>query len=98
MLIHFLTCTFDGVLLGVQQVLHEENQLDLPTLVDAVARSILGRAQKAELAFPVSQHVRLEIRELTDLADAEEFLDRFAGAHASRSARNSRDISSETPL
>jgi hypothetical protein len=37
MLLDLLSRAFDRVFLGVKQVLHELNQLDLATLVDAVA-------------------------------------------------------------
>src|SRR4051812_8198377 len=74
---------------------HEHDELDLATLVHAIPRSILGRIEKAELALPVAQHVRLEIGELTHFADAEELLNGLR-AHASCSARSSRVISSRT--
>src|SRR5436190_10413215 len=93
MLVDFLTRALDGVLLGVQQMLDEVDQLDLAALVDAVAGAVLRRIEKAELALPVAQHVRLEVGQLTHLADAEELLDGFGG-HASCSARSSRVMSS----
>ena len=98
MLVHLLPRAFDRVLLVVQQVLHEHDELDLAALIDAIARAILRRAQKAELALPVAQHVRLETGELADLADREEFLnrDRDDWAHRSCSDRSSRAISSGT--
>jgi hypothetical protein len=37
MFIDFLAGAFDGVLLRVEQVLHELNELDLPALIDAIA-------------------------------------------------------------
>src|SRR5215203_5718319 len=95
MLVDLLARALDGVLLGVEQMLDEEDELDLPPLIHAVARSILGWIEKAELALPVAQHVRLEIGELADLADAEELLDGL-GDHASCSARSSRFMSSCT--
>jgi hypothetical protein len=85
----FLARALDGVLLGVEQMLDELDQLDLATLIDAVAGSILRGIQEAELALPVAKDVRLELRELADLADAEELLHGFGG-HASCSARSSR--------
>src|SRR3982751_782386 len=45
MLIHLLTSTVEGVLLGVEQMLHEEDQLDLAALVDAIPRAVLRRIQ-----------------------------------------------------
>src|SRR6185312_267800 len=108
MLIHFLACAVDRVLLRIEEVLHEHDQLDFAALVHAVARAILGRAQEPELALPVAQHVRLEAGQLAHFADGEELLHRVAGlavrgmvrgtrglwAHGSTSARSSRDISS----
>src|SRR4051812_43852202 len=92
-LVHLLTRALDRVLLRVQQMLYQENHLDLLALIHAVARAILGRIEKAELAFPVAQHMGLEVRDFADFSDGEVFLDRF-GTHASCSARSSRDISS----
>ena len=66
----------DGELLGVQQVLHQHDQLDLAALVDPVARAVLGRVEEAELALPVAEHVGLEVRERADLADGIKLLDR----------------------
>src|SRR4051812_30663539 len=98
MLIHFLARALDGVLLGVQEVLHKEDELDLATLIHSITRPILRRVEKAELAFPVAEHVRLQVGELADLADAEEFLDRLCSTHASCSDRSSRAISSATAV
>src|SRR5688572_32885268 len=55
MLLDLLPRAFDRVLLGVEQVLHELNELDLPTLIDAIAGTVLRRTQELELTFPVSQ-------------------------------------------
>ena len=63
MLIQFLTGAVDRVLLSVQQVLHEENQLDFATCVDAVAAPILGGIEELELALPIPEDVRLEFGE-----------------------------------
>src|SRR5882672_1483399 len=90
---------FDRVFLGVEQMLHQHNQLDLATLVDAIARAVLGGIQEAELTLPVAQHVRLQVGELADLADREELLNRLSrrvgGAHRP-SAFSSRSIRSLT--
>src|SRR5256885_16501911 len=80
-LLDLLAGALDGVLLGVEQVLDQHDQLDLAPLVHAVAGAVLGGVQEPELAFPVAQHVRLEIGELTHLADREELLDRLRRAH-----------------
>src|SRR5437016_5844922 len=80
-LLDLLASALDGVLLRVEQVLDQHDQLDLAPLVHAVAGAVLGRVQEPELAFPVAQHVRLEIGELTHLADGEELLDRLRRAH-----------------
>src|ERR671931_2413411 len=74
-LLDLLACAFDRVFLGIEQVLHEHDQLDLATLVHAIARAIFCGIEKAELALPVAQHVRLQIGELADLTDGEELLD-----------------------
>ena len=71
-----LAGAFDGVLLGVEQVLDEHDQLDFAALVDPVARAVLGRVEEPELAFPVPQHMRLQVRQRAHLADGEELLGR----------------------
>src|SRR6267143_3828662 len=97
-LLDLLTRAFDRVFLGVQQMLHQHDQLDLATLVHAIARAVLGGIQEAELALPVAQHVRLQVGELADLADREELLNRLGGRAAAhqRSAFSSRSIRSLT--
>ena len=95
-LVDLLPRALDGVLLGVQQVLHQQDQLDFAALVDPVARAVLGRVEEAELALPVPQHVRLEVGELADLADGIKLLDRPGGGHRHCSALSSRSISSGT--
>src|SRR2546422_8126117 len=52
----------------------------------AVARAVLRGVEEPELTLPVAQHVRLEVRQLADLADREEFLHRIRGAHRQCSA------------
>src|SRR6185503_2712990 len=94
-LLDLLARAFDRVLLRVQQMLHEHDQLDLAPLVHAIARAVLGGIEKAELTFPVAQHVRLQIGELADFADREEFLDRgWDGSAHLVSAFSSRSIKS----
>src|SRR5919106_573414 len=93
-LLDLLARPLDGVLLGVQQVLDQHDQLDLAPLVHAVARAVLGRIEEPELALPVAEHVRLQVRELADLADREELLDRLRRAHRHCSALRSRSIRS----
>src|SRR2546426_1281208 len=97
-LLDLLARAFDRVFLGVQQVLHEHDQLDLAPLVHAIARAVLGGIEEAELALPVAQHVRLQIGELADLADREELLNRLSRRSAAHrlSAFNSRSIKSLT--
>src|SRR5689334_1733599 len=95
MVVELLPRSVDRVLLGVEQMLNEQDQLDLFTLIDAIAGAILGRIEKAKLALPIAQDVRFEPGELAHLADREEFLNRIGcTAHASCSARSSRAISS----
>src|SRR5436190_7113603 len=97
-LLDLLARAFDRVFLGVQQVLHQHDQLDLAPLVHAIPRAVLGGIQEAELTLPVAQHVRLQVRELADLADREELLNglsRRAAAHR-LSAFSSRSIKSLT--
>src|SRR2546423_11457816 len=60
-LLDLLARALDGVLLRVEQVLDQHDQLDLAPLVHTVSGAILGGVQEAELAFPLAQHVRLEI-------------------------------------
>src|SRR6266849_1865663 len=95
-LLDLLASALDRVLLGVEQVLDQHDQLDLAPLVDAVAGAVLRWVEEPELALPVAQHVRLEVRELAHLADREELLDRMRGAHRHCSALSSRSISSAT--
>src|SRR5256885_17227223 len=103
-LLDLLAGALDGVLLGVEQVFDQHDQLDLAPLVHPVAGAVLGRVQEPELAFPVAQHVRLEIGELTHLADGEELLDRLRRAHRPPpspphcSAFTSRSLKSVPPL
>src|SRR5690242_21855376 len=73
-LIDPLASSVDGELLGVQQMLDQHDQLHFPSLVHPVARPVLGRVQKAELTFPVSQDVRFEIGQSTHFADRIELL------------------------
>jgi hypothetical protein len=75
MLIDFLTRALDCVLLFVQQVFDEHDQLDLPSLIDAIAGPVLRRAEKAELALPVAKHVRLQSGEIAHFTDREKLLD-----------------------
>src|SRR3989442_1713488 len=97
-LLDLLARAFDRVVVGVQQVLHEHDQLDLAPLVHAIARAVLGGVEEAELALPGAQHGRLQIRELADLADREELLNRLSRRSAAHrlSAFNSRSIKSLT--
>src|SRR5712664_929602 len=101
-LLDLLARAFDRVFLGVQQVLHEHDQLDLAPLVHAIARAVLGGIEEAELALPVAQYVRLQVGELADFADREELLNwlgRRAAGHRpppSPSALSSRSIRSLT--
>src|SRR4029077_17613512 len=67
-LLDLLSGAFDRVLLGVQQMLDQHDELDLAPLVHAVPRPIFGGVEEAKLALPVPQHMRLEVRELADLA------------------------------
>src|SRR6266567_488172 len=80
-LLDLLTRAIDRVLLGVQEVLHEHDQLDLAPLVDAIPGAVLRGIEEPELTLPVSQHVRLQVGELAHLADREEFLHGMRCAH-----------------
>src|SRR5256714_4297231 len=101
-LLDFLPRAFDRVFLGIEQVLHEHDQLDLAPLIDAIAGAVFGRIEKPELTLPVAQHVRLQVGQLAHLTDREELLhglDGRAGAHLSLpplhcSAFSSRSIKS----
>src|SRR6266513_1761285 len=100
-LLDLLARAFDRVLLGVQQVLHEHDELDLAPLVHAIAGAVLGGIQEPELTLPVAQHVRLQVGEVADLADREELLNGLGGCAAHRpppspSAFSSRSIRSLT--
>ena len=97
-LVHPSAGAFDGVLVHVQKLLHEHYQLHLAPLVHTVAGAVLRRMQKAELAFPVAKHMRLEIGEIAHVADRKELTDWYGGhdfsLHSSRSGRGSRFIRS----
>src|SRR6266849_8351250 len=95
-LLDLLARAFDRVFLRIQQVLHQHDQLDLAPLVHPVAGPVLGGVQEPELALPVPQHVRLQVGELTHLADREELLNGMGGAHRQCSGLSSRSIKSET--
>src|SRR6185295_11108073 len=85
------------VLLGVEQMLHQHDQLDLAGLVHSIPRAVLGGVEEAELALPIPQHVRLEIRQRTDFSDRVKLLYRPRGRHLHCSDLSSRPISSATP-
>src|SRR3989454_10582548 len=93
-LLDLLPRPLDRVLLGVQQVFDEHDELDLPALVHAIPGAVLGGIEEPELAFPVAQHVRLQIGELADLPDREELLNGMGDAHRHCSALRSRSIRS----
>src|SRR6266849_1274833 len=95
-LLDLLARPLNRVFLRVQQVLHQHDQLDLAPLVHPVARPVLGGVQKAELALPVSQHMRLQVGQLTNLADREELLNGMRGAQRQCSGLSSRSIRSAT--
>src|SRR5438132_1671331 len=95
-LLDLLARALDRVLLRVQQVLDQHDQLDLAPLIHPVARAVLRRVQEPKLTLPVAQDVRLEVRQLADLADREEFLHRIGGAHRQCSAFSSRSMRSAT--
>src|SRR6185312_3852061 len=92
------TRAFDGVLVDVQQLLHQHDQLDLAALVHTVAGAVLCGMEKAELAFPVAKNVRFEIGKVAHVTDREELTDWYRShgfsLHSSRSARGSRFIKS----
>src|SRR5207237_1685119 len=88
-LVDFLARAVDRVFLRVEKLFHKHDQLDLPPLVDPIAGSILCGMQKLELAFPVTQHVWLQIRQRAHVADREKLLHRFLRFHRSTSARSS---------
>src|SRR6266700_236526 len=95
-LLDLLARPLDRVFLGVQQMLHQHDQLDLAPLIHPVAGPVLGGVQEAELALPVPQHVRLQVGELAHLADGEELLNGIGDAHRQCSGLSSRSIKSAT--
>src|SRR2546425_4257753 len=95
-LLDLLASALDRVLLRVQQVLHQHDQLDLAPLVHTVAGTVLRGVQEPKLTLPIAQHVRLEVRQLADLADREEFLHWIGSAHRQCSAFSSRSMRSDT--
>src|SRR6266699_2515137 len=95
-LLDLLARPLDRVFLGVEQMLHQHDQLDLAPLIHPVAGPVLGGVQEAELALPVPQHVRLQVGELAHLADREELLNGIGDAHRQCSGLSSRSIKSAT--
>jgi len=57
--VDLLARAVDSVLLGVEQLAHEHDQLDLTPLIYAITGPVLSRMQKSELTLPVSEHVWL---------------------------------------
>src|SRR5437868_63414 len=95
MIVQLLARAIDRVLLRVEQVLHEQNQLDLLALIDAIARPILRGTEEPKLALPVAKHMCFETSELAHLSNGKKLLHWVGGAaHRSCSARSSRAISS----
>src|SRR5881398_512375 len=80
-LLDLLARAFDRVFLRVQEVLHQHDQLDLAALVHAIAGAVFRGVQKPELTLPIAQHVGLQVGELADFPDGEEFLDGLWDAH-----------------
>ena len=95
-LLDLLSRPLDRVLLGVQQVLDQHDQLDLAALVDAVAGAVLGRIEEPELALPIAEDVRLEVRQRAHLADREELLGGPWMCHRHCSALRVRSMRSAT--
>src|SRR5690606_20134665 len=87
-----LARALDRVLLLVEEVLHEEDELDLLRAVDPVARAVLRGTEHVELRLPVAEHVRLEAGEVADLSDRVVDLarDRLAHDHSSGLGSRSR--------
>src|SRR5437868_2960725 len=54
--VDLLSRTVDRVFLGIQQLSHEHDQLDFPSLINSVARPVLRRMQKSKLTLPVPQN------------------------------------------
>ena len=61
--IELLSRAVDRVLFGIQQMLHEQNQLHFASRVHPVTASILRRIEQLELALPIAEHMRLETGE-----------------------------------
>src|SRR5207247_7981952 len=61
-LLDFLARAFDRVFLGVQQVLHQHDQLDLASLVHTIAGAVFRGVQEPELALPVAKKDRKSTR------------------------------------
>ena len=74
LLLDLLARARDREALAVKQLLDPDHRLDVAAPVDPLAGAVLGGRQGRELGLPVSQHVRLDVRELADLADLEEQL------------------------
>src|ERR1051325_1899992 len=86
-LLDLLTRAVDRVLLGVQEVLHEHDQLDLASLVDTISGGVFRGIAEPELTLPLSQPVRLQGGDLAHCANREEFLRGMWGANPPRAPR-----------
>src|SRR5256885_16748622 len=67
-LLDLLTRALDRVFLGVQQVLHQHDQLDLASPVPPGSRAGFRGVQETGLALPVTGAGRVPIGELANLA------------------------------
>src|SRR5688572_19552222 len=97
-LVDLLPCSIDRVFLGVEQLLHQHDQLDLAALVDPVSGAVFRRVEELELALPVAKYVRLQVGERAHVADGKELLDWLLRFHPSTSALSSLVMSAEIAL
>src|SRR3977135_4325208 len=95
-LLDLLARPLNRVFFGVEQVLHQHDQLDLAPLVHPVAGPVLGGVQEPELALPVPQHEGLQGGELAHFPDREALLHGMGGSHRQCSGLSSRSIKSAT--
>src|SRR5947209_8289448 len=64
-------CAGDRKHLVIEQFFDPQSYLDIAPPIAALARSVLLRREHRELSFPISEHMRLNADEITNLADLE---------------------------
>ena len=64
-----MPCAFDGVLFIIEKAFDDEQQSDVILAVSPVAGTVFRWPQLAKLGLPVSQNIRFEAGDATNLGD-----------------------------